>query len=62
LIAGDLVGLDDNKYYLKRDVDSCISDIENIAYWLITAPFTPLLSCRSIQNDGIFLGDPLPSL
>jgi small lipoprotein (TIGR04452 family) len=63
LIAGDLSSIDNDKYYMKSDVDDCVNDIENIVFWLVLAPLTPLVSCRNIKEaDGLILGNPFPKI
>lgn len=62
LIAGDLTNIEDDKYYLKKDVDACIEDIENFVLWLILSPLTPIFSCNDLKPDGYILGPPLPRI
>jgi small lipoprotein (TIGR04452 family) len=49
-------------YYLKSDVNKCVSDIKGFKGFVIGSTLTVLTSCKLDKPDGILLGDPLPKL
>jgi small lipoprotein (TIGR04452 family) len=61
LIADDIAGIEEDKYYIKSDVDACVSDIEKQGIILNTA-IPVLLSCKDMKTDGYLLGSPLPKI
>lgn len=61
LIADDIAGIEEDKYYIKSDVDKCVKDIEDLGRFVQT--FIPVLtSCKDMKIDGYLLGSPLPKI
>lgn len=62
IVADKLAGIDSGAYYLKSDVNKCVSDIKGFKGFVIGSTLTVLTSCKLDKPDGILLGDPLPKL
>lgn len=61
LLAGDLANIDSAKYYVKADVDQCVSEIQGFKGFLLGATITNIISCQDLKTDGYITGDPFPS-
>ena len=62
LIADDIAGIEDDKYYVSSTVDECIDGIRGFTGFLLGSAIANVLSCGDLKTDGILLGDPLPSI
>ncbi len=62
IVADKLAGIDAGSYYLKGDVNKCVSDIKGFKGFILGTTITVLTSCILDKPDGILLGDPLPKL
>lgn len=61
ILAPQLSGIDPGKYYLEKDVNKCISDLNSIGLLLLGQGITAAL-CDLQPADGYIMGKPLPKL
>lgn len=61
-LADTIAGIDSSKYYLKSDVNDCISKIKGFEGFLVGTLITIAASCKLNPADGYITGKPLPKL
>ncbi|MDF3819939.1 TIGR04452 family lipoprotein [Leptospira sp. 96542] len=61
VLAADIAKIETDKYYIKTDVDQCVSDINGFQGLVLGSPVTVIISCQDLQTDGYLTGEPFPS-
>lgn len=61
LVAADIAKIESQKYYIKADVDQCITDIQGFKGIVLGPAVTTIISCQDLKSDGYLTGDPFPS-
>ncbi|MCG6146224.1 TIGR04452 family lipoprotein [Leptospira bandrabouensis] len=61
LVAADIAKIESDKYYIKADVDQCISDIKGFKGFVFGSAIANILSCQDLKTDGYLTGEPFPS-
>ncbi|TGK54451.1 TIGR04452 family lipoprotein [Leptospira kanakyensis] len=62
LVAADIAKIESDKYYVKSDVDQCVSDIQGFKGVVLGPTVANIISCQDLKTDGYISGDPLPSI
>ncbi|PJZ44155.1 TIGR04452 family lipoprotein [Leptospira brenneri] len=61
LVAADIAKIESDKYYIKSDVDQCVTDIQGFKGFLLGSLVTNIISCQDLKTDGYITGDPFPT-
>lgn len=62
VVAADIARIETDKFYIKDDVDQCVSDIQGFKGFVLGSLITNIISCNDLKTDGYLLGDPFPSI
>ncbi|MBM9547470.1 TIGR04452 family lipoprotein [Leptospira sp. 201903074] len=61
LVAPDIANIQSEKYYVKADIDQCITDIQGFKGVVLGPTIANIISCQDLKTDGYITGDPFPS-
>ncbi|TGM06583.1 TIGR04452 family lipoprotein [Leptospira jelokensis] len=61
IVAPDIAKIESDKYYIKSDVDQCVSDIAGFQGYVLGSLVANIISCQDISSDGYITGEPFPS-